>query len=84
MASATVAIPAGLDLAAAVLAARTAADHCFCFEQPARDAHAVCALGAAAVVQDSGPDRAGRAAAVAAPWPAPPWRYPPASTWRPR
>ena len=59
VASATVAIPAGLDLSAAVLAARTAADHCFCFEQPARDVHAVCTLGAAAVVQHSGPDRAG-------------------------
>ena len=62
VASATVAIPAQLDLSAAVLAARTAADHCFCFEQPARDAHAVCTLGAAAVVRDTGAGRAGRAA----------------------
>jgi len=62
VASVTVAIPADVDLAAAVLAARTGADHCFCFEQPAREAHAVCTLGAAAVVQDSGPGRAGRLA----------------------
>jgi len=60
--SVTVAIPAGLDLSAAVLAARSRSDHCFCFEQPARDAHAVCALGAAAVVQAKGPARAAAAA----------------------
>ncbi len=58
VASVTVAIPAELDLSATVLAARDAADHCFCFEQPARGAHAVCTLGAAAVVTDTGPGRA--------------------------
>jgi isochorismate synthase len=62
VASVTVAVPAELDLSAVVLAARTAEDHCFCFEQPARDSHAVCTLGAAAVLQESGPGRAGHVA----------------------
>ena len=62
VASVTVEIPAGLDLSAVVLAARGAGDHCFAFEQPARDAHAVCTLGAAEVVQGSGPGRAASAA----------------------
>ena len=62
VASVTVAIAATLDLSAAVLGARSPGDHCFCFEQPARAAHAVCSLGAAAVLQDSGPGRAGRVA----------------------
>jgi len=62
VASVTVATPAGLDLAAAVLAARRAQDHCFCLEQPASDNHAVCGLGSAAVFEASGPDRAGAVA----------------------
>ena len=61
VASVTVELPMGLDLSAAVLAARAADDRCFCLEQPARDGHAVCALGTAALVEVEGADRAARA-----------------------
>src|SRR3954471_20313042 len=57
LASASVPIPADLDLAAAVLAARRSDDRFFCFEQPDRDGYAVCGLGAAATVRDRGPGR---------------------------
>ncbi|HEX2071769.1 MAG TPA: isochorismate synthase [Thermoleophilaceae bacterium] len=56
-ASVTVPIEATIDVAAAVLAARRADDHWFCFEQPDRDGYAVCGLGAAAVVGAEGPGR---------------------------
>jgi salicylate biosynthesis isochorismate synthase/menaquinone-specific isochorismate synthase len=63
-ASLTVVVDAQLDLAAAVLAARRAEDRFFCFEQPDRDGYAVCGLGAAATVAESGEGRI--ASAVAA------------------
>ena len=57
IASVTVEIDPATDAAAAVLAARRPSDRWFCFEQPDRDGYAVCGLGAAAVVEGSGPDR---------------------------
>jgi salicylate biosynthesis isochorismate synthase len=57
IASVTQAVPAELDLSAAVLAARHGGDRFFCFEQPDRGGYAVAALGAAHVVEASGPDR---------------------------
>ncbi len=63
VASVTVPVPASLDLSAAVLAARGPVDRFFCFEQPDRDGHAVCGLGAAALVESGGPGRFGEVAA---------------------
>ena len=63
VASVTVAVPATLDLSAAVLAARRPADRFFCLEQPDRDGHAVCGLGTAVLVESSGPRRFVEAAA---------------------
>ena len=57
IASVTVEIDPATDVAAAVLAARRPGDRWFCFEQPDRDGYAVCGLGAAAVVEASGPSR---------------------------
>jgi len=57
LASVTVEVDPGLDLAAAVMAARRPTDRWFCFEQPDRDGYAVCGLGAAAVVEARGHDR---------------------------
>ena len=57
IASVTIEIDPATDVAAAVLAARRPSDRWFCFEQPDRDGYAVCGLGAAAVVEASGPDR---------------------------
>jgi salicylate biosynthesis isochorismate synthase/menaquinone-specific isochorismate synthase len=57
IASVTVEIDPATDVAAAVLAARRPTDRWFCFEQPDRDGYAVCGLGAAAVVEASGPSR---------------------------
>jgi salicylate biosynthesis isochorismate synthase/menaquinone-specific isochorismate synthase len=57
VASVTMAVPAGLDLSAAVLAARREDDDWFCFEQPERDGFALAALGAAAIVEASGAGR---------------------------
>ena len=57
IASVTVEIDPAIDVSAAVLAARRPSDRWFCFEQPDRDGYAVCGLGAAAVVEASGPDR---------------------------
>jgi salicylate biosynthesis isochorismate synthase/menaquinone-specific isochorismate synthase len=57
VASVSVAVPGGLDLSAAVLAARGPDDRFFCIEQPGRDGHAVCGLGTAVAVESSGPSR---------------------------
>jgi salicylate biosynthesis isochorismate synthase/menaquinone-specific isochorismate synthase len=57
IASVTVEIDPGIDVAAMVLAARRPEDRWFCFEQADRDGYAVCGLGAAAVVEASGVDR---------------------------
>ncbi len=56
-ASVTVAVPAGLDVSAATMAARRPDDRYFCFEQPDRDGYAICGLGTAAIVTGSGPRR---------------------------
>jgi isochorismate synthase len=57
LASVTVPVPADVDLAAAVLAARRTDDRWFCFEQPDRNGYAVCGLGVAAVVETAGAKR---------------------------
>ncbi|MBN1528198.1 MAG: isochorismate synthase [Thermoleophilaceae bacterium] len=57
VAAVTVPVPAGLDVSAAVLAARRASDRFFCFEQPDRRGFALAALGSAATVEARGPDR---------------------------
>jgi len=62
IASVTVEVDPGIDLAAAVLAARRPTDRWFCFEQPDRDGYAICGLGQAAVVEASGDDRFGEVA----------------------
>ncbi len=61
----TTAIPADLDLSAVVLAARRPDDRFACFEQPDRERFALAALGQAAIVQASGPDRFAAASAQA-------------------
>jgi salicylate biosynthesis isochorismate synthase/menaquinone-specific isochorismate synthase len=59
VAAVTVPIPAGVDVSAAVLAARRPDDRFYCFEQPDRDGFALAGLGAAAVVEARGADRFG-------------------------
>ena len=63
VAAVTVPIEAGLDLSAAVLAARRADDRVACLEQPDRDGFVLAALGQAVVLEAAG---AGRFAEVAA------------------
>jgi salicylate biosynthesis isochorismate synthase/menaquinone-specific isochorismate synthase len=65
LASTTVPLDPGLDLSAAVLAARRTTDRYFCFEQPDRDGFVLAGLGQAAILEASGPDRF-RAVAAAA------------------
>jgi menaquinone-specific isochorismate synthase len=65
VAAVTVAIPAEVDVSAAVLAARRAADRFFCFEQPDRERFALAGLGAATVLEASGADRFRRVARAA-------------------
>ena len=55
--SVDVPIDPSIDLSAAVLASRRVDDRYFCFEQPDRGGFALAALGTAAVVSASGPDR---------------------------
>jgi salicylate biosynthesis isochorismate synthase len=55
----------GLDLSAAVLAAKQTDDRYFCFEQPDRDGFALAGLGQAALLEASGPERFGDVAAAA-------------------
>ncbi|MET0837131.1 MAG: isochorismate synthase [Thermoleophilaceae bacterium] len=57
VAAITVPVPAKLDVAAAVLAARRPDERFFCFEQPDRDGYAVAGLGEAAVLEAGGPER---------------------------
>ena len=57
VAAVTVPLPAGLDLSAAVLAARRPADSYFCLEQPERGGFALAALGEAAAVRAHGEAR---------------------------
>jgi isochorismate synthase len=63
-ASVTQAIPADLDMAAAVLGSRRPGDRWFCFEQPDRDGYAVCGLGVATGVEADGSARFAIAAAA--------------------
>ncbi|HEV2874743.1 MAG TPA: chorismate-binding protein, partial [Thermoleophilaceae bacterium] len=66
VASVTVAVHPGLDLSAAVLAARrTDGDRFFCFEQPDRDGFVLAGLGQAALLEARGPDRFREVAAAA-------------------
>jgi isochorismate synthase len=62
IAAVTVALPADLDLSAAVLAARRPDDRFFCLEQPERGGFALAALGAAALIEARGPSRFAQAA----------------------
>jgi isochorismate synthase len=57
VASVTSAVPAELDLSAAVLAARRADDRFFCLEQPDRGGFALATLGATAVIEAGGRGR---------------------------
>jgi len=57
IASVTEPLDAGLDLSAAVLAARRPDDRWFCLEQPERDRSALVTLGEAALVEASGEQR---------------------------
>jgi isochorismate synthase len=57
LASVTVPLAAGLDLSAAVLAARRPDDRFFCFEQPDRDGFALAGLGTAALAEGRGSRR---------------------------
>jgi len=63
VASVTVAVPAEMDLSAAVLGARFEGEPFFCFEQPDRSGHAICGLGSTYAVRASGPGRFAEAAA---------------------
>jgi isochorismate synthase len=65
LASVTVPIDPGLDLSAAVLAARRTTDRYFCFEQPDRDGFALAGLGQAALLEATGPERFKEVAAAA-------------------
>jgi salicylate biosynthesis isochorismate synthase/menaquinone-specific isochorismate synthase len=64
VAAVTVPLPAGLDLAAVVLAARRDGDRFFCLEQPDRRGFALAGLGAAVALEASGPRRFEQAAAA--------------------
>jgi isochorismate synthase len=57
LAAVTVPIPADLDLAAAVFAARRPDDRYFCFEQPDRDGFVLAGLGCAVALEARGPGR---------------------------
>jgi salicylate biosynthesis isochorismate synthase/menaquinone-specific isochorismate synthase len=57
LAAVTVPVDAGLDLSAAVLAARRADDRFFCFEQPDRDGFVLAGLGCAQALESRGPGR---------------------------
>jgi salicylate biosynthesis isochorismate synthase/menaquinone-specific isochorismate synthase len=57
LAAVTVALPAELDLSAAVLAARRPDDRFFCFEQPERDGFVLAGLGSATALEGGGPGR---------------------------
>jgi isochorismate synthase len=65
LAAVTVPVDPGLDLSAAVLAAKRTTDRYFCFEQPDRDGFALAGLGQAAVLEARGPHRFEEVAAAA-------------------
>ncbi len=65
LAALTVRVDPALDVSAAVLAARRAADRFFCFEQPDRGSFALAGLGQAAAVEARGPGRFAEVAARA-------------------
>jgi salicylate biosynthesis isochorismate synthase/menaquinone-specific isochorismate synthase len=65
VAAVTVPVDAGLDLSAAVLAARRAGDRFACLELPDRDGFVLAGLGQAVVLEARGPDRFGEVAARA-------------------
>jgi isochorismate synthase len=65
LAGVTVPIDPGLDLSAAVLAAKRTNDRYFCFEQPDRDGFVLSGLGQAAILEASGPERFRHVAAAA-------------------
>ena len=65
LAAVTMPVDPGLDLAAAVLAARRTDDRWFCFEQPDRDGFVLAGLGQAALLQARGPGRFSEVAAAA-------------------
>ena len=57
LAAVTVAVPAELDVSAAVLQARRPDDRFFCFEQPDRDGFVLAGLGSAIALESRGPGR---------------------------
>ncbi len=65
VAAITVPIDSGLDLSAAVLAARRPDDRFACLEQPERDGQVLAALGQAEVIEARGPNRFAEVAARA-------------------
>ncbi|MBA2793424.1 MAG: isochorismate synthase [Thermoleophilaceae bacterium] len=62
VASVTTPVDALLDLSATVLGARRPGERFFCLEQPEREGHTVCGLGAATLIEAIGPGRFGEAA----------------------
>ena len=65
VASVTQAVDPSVDLSAAALSSRRPSDRYVCIEQPGRDGHTVCGLGATAALQASGSDRFARVSAQA-------------------
>jgi isochorismate synthase len=65
VAAVTAPVDSGLDLSAAVLAARRADDRYACLEQPDRDGFVLAALGQAVVLEAGGSERFGAVAAAA-------------------
>jgi isochorismate synthase len=65
VAAVTAPVDPGLDLSAAVLAARRADDRFACLEQPDRDGFVLAGLGQAAILEASGPRRFAEVAAAA-------------------
>ncbi|MEJ7789240.1 MAG: isochorismate synthase [Thermoleophilaceae bacterium] len=57
VASVTTPVDARFDLSATVLGARRPGERFFCLEQPERGGHAVCGLGAATLIEATGPGR---------------------------
>ena len=65
VASVTQPVDPAVDLSATVLSSRRPGDRYVCIEQPGRDGHTVCGLGATATLHASGPGRFARVAAEA-------------------
>ena len=88
VASVTQAVDPAVDLSAAVLSSRRPSDRYVCIEQPGRDGHAVCGLGATVTLHATGSDRGStrgprRRAAISTRAPSPTTRRPTPSD-RPR